>query len=117
MSAVDRLIKMVHGTQPVKVGYVQPGTYAPGEVPAYAFCEPVFANANAFWHIRKVVGRLYLSGGVDSPSLCGTVKPFGPELGAVGGWDLNVKITEHHLGHCCPACAKAYQEATSGNPK
>jgi len=118
MSAIDRLIKMVHGTTQTSQGaYVQPGTYAPGEVPGYAFCEPVYASASGRWHIRKVEGRLYLGGGIDTPSLCGKVKPFGPEYGALGGWDLNVKITEHHLGHCCPDCVKAYQEAVSGNSK
>jgi hypothetical protein len=101
----------------VKVGYVQPGTYAPGEVPKYAFCESVFANATARWHIREIKDKLYLTGGINSSSLCGNVKPFGPDLGAVGGWDVNVKITEHHLGHACPKCVEAYRKATSGTHK
>jgi hypothetical protein len=60
---------------------VQPGTYAPGDVPKYSFCEPVVAGANSRWHIRKVNDKLHLTGGIDTPSLCGYVKPFGA-LGA-----------------------------------
>jgi hypothetical protein len=25
-----------------------------------------------------------------------------------------VKITDHHLGHSCPECVKAYRKATGG---
>lgn len=90
--------------------YVQPGTYAPGDVPKYAFCESVAAGSCGRWHIRKVEDRLHLGGGIDTPSLCGRVNPIGSERGATGGWDVNVKITEHHLGHSCPDCVKAYRE-------
>ena len=86
-----------------KAEYVQPGTYAPGEVPEYAFCESVSAGSCGHWHIRKVQSALHLGGGIDTPSLCGHVK-------AHGGWDINVKITEHHLGHSCSECVKAYRE-------
>jgi hypothetical protein len=48
--------------------------------------------------------RLFLTGGVDTPSLCGHVKP------ERGGWDVNVKITEHHLSHACPKCVEAYRK-------
>lgn len=94
--------------------YVQPGTYAPDEVPEYAYCEPVTAGPSARWHIRKVKDRLFLTGGIDTPSLCGVVKPFGPEKGAIGGWDVNVKMTGRHQNHACPKCVQAYQEATGG---
>lgn len=94
--------------------YVQPGTYAPGEVPEYAYCEPVTAGPSARWHIRKVKDRLFLTGGIDTPSLCGVVKPFGSEKGAIGGWDVNVKMTGRHQEHACPKCVQAYQEATGG---
>jgi hypothetical protein len=94
---------------------VQPGTYAPGEVPEYAFCESAVAGVNARWHIRKVQEKLHLGGGINTPSLCGRVKPTGPERGAIGGWDVNVKITERHLEHSCQACVEAYRKAlTSG---
>ena len=96
-------------TRPVSV---QPGTYAPGEVPEYAFCESVVAGVNARWHIRKVQDKLYLGGGINTPSLCGHVKPSGPEYGALGGWDVNVKITERHLEHSCPECVEAYRKAS-----
>ena len=94
--------------------YVQRGTYAPDEVPLYAFCEPVTAGPHTRWHIRKINKALCLTGGIDTPSLCGKVIPIGPERGALGGWDLNVKITDHHLGHSCPECVKAYRKATGG---
>jgi hypothetical protein len=89
----------------------QPGTYAPGEVPEYAFCECSCAGSRSKWHIRKVKTKLCLGGGIDSPSLCGHVKPFGPAIGDLGGWDINVKITELHLGHACSECVAKYQEA------
>jgi len=114
MKAVERLLDLVMGKPPVREVYVQPGTYAPDEVPEYAFCESVFAGANSRWHIRKVTDKLYLTGGVNTTSLCGHVKPFGPVRGEVGGWDINVKITDRHLENSCPKCAEAYKEATSG---
>jgi hypothetical protein len=95
--------------------YVQPGTYAPGEVPEYAYCEPVTAGPRAKWHIRKVKDRLFLTGGIDTPSLCGVVRPFGPEYGAIGGWDVNVKMTGLHQAHACPKCVKLYLETTGGS--
>jgi hypothetical protein len=84
--------------------HVQSGTYAPGEVPRYAFCEAVTASGHSSWHIRNVCTRLFLTGGVDTPSLCGHVNP------TPGGWDVNVKITEHHLSHACPRCVEAYRK-------
>lgn len=92
--------------------YVQPGTYAPGEVPEYSFCEGVMAGPKSKWHIRKVGGALHLGGGIDIESLCGQIRPFGPEVGAIGGWDLNVKITEAHFSHSCPKCVESYKKAT-----
>jgi len=90
--------------------YVQSGTYAPGEVPEYAFCESVTAGPKAPWHIRKVATILKLTGGIDSSSLCGKVHPSGPEWGHLGGWDVNVKISEGHLTHTCPGCREAYRK-------
>jgi len=94
--------------------YVQRGTYAPGEVPEYSYCESATATGGSWWHIRKVKDQLFLTGGVDTPSLCGHVQPFGPEKMAFGGWDLNVKITDGHQRHACAKCVQAYQEATRG---
>ena len=89
---------------------VQPGTYAPGKVPEYAFCESAVAGVNARWHIRKVTTKLFLTGGVDTESLCGSVKSIGPERGAIGGWDMNIEITDRHLDHSCVECAAAYRK-------
>lgn len=90
--------------------YVQSGTYAPGEVPKYAFCEVSCAGPRSKWHIRKIKDRLWLTGGIDTQSLCGYVKPLGPELRSIGGWDLNIKINDRHLGRACPDCVKRYRE-------
>lgn len=90
--------------------YVQPGTYASGEVPEYAYCESVTAGSSAKWHIRKVGEALHLTGGIDTPSLCGIVRPFGPDYGALGGWDVNVKMTGNHTKHCCTKCAAEYDK-------
>lgn len=73
--------------------------------PVYSFCESVHASSISPWHLRKLteVGQK-LGGGVDTPSLCGRVKER-------QGWDLDVEITEHHLGHACPTCVAAYRVA------
>ena len=69
----------------------------------YSFCEAVVATGP--WHIRKVDGSgRHFRGGVTTPSLCGLIRPFGIAKGCLGGWDLNVKITEHHGKHCCTEC-------------
>jgi hypothetical protein len=90
--------------------YIQSGTYSSGEVPSYSFCEGICAGSNSRWHIRKVRDSLHLTGGVNTDSLCGKVRPLGPEVGSCGGWDVNVKITDHHLTHCCPTCADLYRK-------
>lgn len=95
-----------------KPTYVQPGTYAPGEVPEYSYCESVTAGSRSKNHIRKVNNKLFLTGGVDTPSLCGHVQPFGPERGPIGGWDVNIKITEGNQTFACPKCVELYLMAT-----
>jgi len=74
--------------------------------PEYAFCEPVTASSHSRWHIRKVGPEgLKLGGGASAP-LC-----F-PERGWdwINGWDLEVAITEQHLGCACQMCRKLYEE-------
>lgn len=69
--------------------------------PAYAFCEPVTASGRGRWHLRKLdAAGLKPGGGITTRSLCGYVKT---------GWDLEVEITEHHLGHACSACVGVYR--------
>jgi len=70
----------------------------------YSFCESVYATGTSSWHIRQLTskGRM-LGGGIDKPSLCGTVK---------AGWDLGVLLTEHHLGHACRTCVAQYRKET-----
>lgn len=71
----------------------------------FSFCESVHASGRSPWHLRKLtaVGPKF-GGGIDTPSLCGLVKP-------PMGWDVKVEITEHHLGHSCQECVRAYREA------
>jgi hypothetical protein len=75
----------------------------PGERPEFTFCEPVWVTGPSPWCIRKPspVGPKF-GGGVDTPSLCGRV-PVGQ------GWDLEVRITKHHLGNgTCKKCLELY---------
>jgi len=94
---------------------VQRGTYAPGETPAYSFCESVAAGPLAKWHIRKVnpeVG-LRLGGGIDTGGICGW-----PKVERGGGWDVNVKITKQHLrGSTCPKCREAFEALNIAVPE
>lgn len=83
---------------------MEPTSWQPGEKPEYTFCEPVWASGLGLWCIRKTtdVGPKY-GGGVDTASLCGHV-PEG------NGWDLKVRLTEHHLQHnACKKCLAAYE--------
>lgn len=76
-------------------------SFGPDEKPPYAFCESIHASGTSPWHIRKIAETgLKLTGGIDTPFLCGRVTK---------GWDLNVRITPHHLTHCCKGCVKAYE--------
>lgn len=70
----------------------------------FSFCEAVTASPFSSWHIRRLTekGQMF-SGGADTPALCG-------RLIDKGGWDLNVEITEHHLGHACQACVEKYRK-------
>jgi hypothetical protein len=85
--------------------------WEPGEKPKYAFCESAHASSISPWHIREVgKAGLKLGGGIDTSTFCGRVRPLEDRGG--GGWDLNVRITAHHLTHCCPLCAAEYRKAT-----
>lgn len=86
-----------------------PLQFDPGEIPLYAFCEPSYASSWSRWHIRPINPNtgLKLSGGIDTESLCGRIKPFGS--GGHGGWDLNVRIDEHHSNHSCAECVAEYK--------
>jgi hypothetical protein len=71
------------------------GNWRGGE---YVFCEGVTASGSSPWHLRRITGTgLHLGGGIDSDSLCGTVK-------APYGWDLDVEVAEHHLKGACRSC-------------
>lgn len=98
--------------------------YGLDEKPPYAFCESVHAAPLAPWHIRKLSeAGLKTGGGIDTPSLCGRVRPFGDESGerrGAGGWDLRVRILPRHFAKvpagssliCCAECAAEYAKAT-----
>lgn len=87
--------------------------HAPIEAPKYSFCESVTATGSSPWHLRLLdeTGPHY-TGGITTESLCGLIQPRGVERG-LGGWDLKVKITEHHLGHTCRRCVAKYREQTA----
>jgi hypothetical protein len=76
----------------------------PGEKPPYTFCEPQWVTGPSPWCIRKTtaVGPRF-GGGIDTPSLCGRVP-------AHKGWDLEVRLSEHHLSHACQKCAEKYRD-------
>ncbi len=98
--------------------------YSPGEKPEYAFCESVHAAPLAAWHIRRVgEAGLKLGGGIDTPSLCGRLRPFGDHVGervGTGGGYWRGRILPRHLEAapkgerpiCCPECAAEYKKAT-----
>lgn len=74
--------------------------------PGYSFCESVHATSHSPWHIRRLddAGRK-LGGGITTASLCELV---------TRGWDLQVKITPHHLAsNTCKRCLAIYLEQTS----
>ena len=54
----------------------------------YSFCES--STGLGPWHIRRLTkaGRKP-GGGIDTPSLCGSVRPRG-DRGGWGGWDIKV---------------------------
>jgi hypothetical protein len=83
-------------------------TYGADEVPPFAFCEPAHASSVSRWHIRRIVTRLRLTGGIDTASLCCRVTPFAS--GGTGGWDLNVRITTAQLDRACRACVVLYRQ-------
>jgi hypothetical protein len=67
----------------------------------YAFCEGVTASGSSPWHLRPVMATgLHLGGGIDTNSLCGAVR-------APYGWDIDVAVSEQHLGHACRDCVSA----------
>lgn len=70
----------------------------------YSYCESVHATSNSPWHIRKLteVGRR-LSGGVDTPSLCGRVRKG-------WGWDLEVVLDGRLDKLGCPKCVELYKQ-------
>lgn len=81
----------------------------PGERPAFTFCEPEWASGHGLWCIRATteVGPKH-GGGVDTASLCGRVPVH-------RGWDLEARITEHHLKHStCHKCCAAFRGLMPG---
>jgi hypothetical protein len=72
--------------------------------PTLSFCESVYAGPLSRWHLRKLTEKgKKLGGGVDTPSLCGHVKP-------PNGWDLEVTITKFHLEkNTCTKCLEIFK--------
>ena len=69
----------------------------------YAFCETATASGSTPWHIRKLTDNgIKLSGGADTPALCGRVV----------AWDVGVGITGDRLmraSRTCHRCAEEYR--------
>jgi hypothetical protein len=65
----------------------------------YAYCETVTATAISKWHIRKLteVGKK-LSGGADTPALCGRKVC----------WDRALDIIDSDKDFVCEKCFKEY---------
>lgn len=67
----------------------------------FAFCESMHATGATPWHIRKLTTQgLKFGGGADTKALCDRKV----------AWDLHVKITSHHLTHCCLKCAQEFKK-------
>jgi hypothetical protein len=84
---------------------MEPLTWKEDEKPEHTFCESVYSSGLGLWCIRKTTdaGPKY-GGGIDADSLCGRVKQG-------KGWDLEVRITEHHLKHnTCKAGLAKFKE-------
>jgi hypothetical protein len=67
----------------------------------YSFCEPVWVATAAPWCVRRLTDKgRKVSGGVDTPSLCGRVDPT-----KGGGWDLSAacQVSLEH-SHMCARC-------------
>lgn len=66
----------------------------------YSYMEFVTASGASPWHIRKLskAGRK-LSGGIDTPSLCGR---------RYNGWDLESALDTRHDNHTCQRCLARY---------
>jgi len=80
-------------------------------MPEYSFCESVHASSRSPWHIRRLtnVGKR-CGGGIDTPSLCGRVKPP-PDS---NGWDIgapDVGTWIFQSARICPDCRDVWQAA------
>lgn len=66
----------------------------------YSFCESVTAGSGSPWHIRRLTEfGPKPGGGADTDALCGRKVC----------WDIEVKITDPLLEHCCQECAELYR--------
>jgi len=75
----------------------------------YAFCEAVTASGSSPWHIRELTpAGKKLSGGVDTPSLCGHVRP-------PYGWDLT-PVVNLTITRACRRCADVLRARLGQEP-
>ena len=78
----------------------------PAQFSGISLCESVHAGPVAPWHLRRLTanGPKY-GGGIDTECFCGHARP-------PYGWDLEVKITQHHLDqNTSPLCLAAAKVA------
>jgi hypothetical protein len=73
----------------------------------YSYCEGAYATSYSRWHIRELTeqGKM-LSGGVDTPSLCGMVR-------AGWGWDLETEVRQEDSNSICRKCSALYKRRLS----
>lgn len=70
----------------------------------FSFCESTAASGRSPWHLRELRGPLKLGGGIDTPSLCGTVRPG-------HGWDLESRVVDCvEADHVCVRCKARYDD-------
>ncbi len=101
---------MSDSSQRKRAKYITSSSPPPPKEPidAFAFCESSLATSHANWHIRRLDEKgLKRGGGITTPSLCGLVQPRTAPRG-FGGWDLDGKVTDHHLKHACRRCVAEY---------
>lgn len=72
----------------------------------YSLCETAHARPTSPWHIRPLTDNgAKFGGGADTLALCGRTV----------AWDLNIKITKHHLDkNTCKTCVEHYEAKTDG---
>jgi hypothetical protein len=81
----------------------------------FSYCESTHATSMSPWCIRELTAAgQKLTGGIDTASLCGRVRPRGGPGKGWGGWDLAVPVDPvdpgRHPGVVCKNCAAVLRQ-------